>query len=66
MIKEERITHTNKRHAGPNAMAAGAGLAFTVTIWEVSMVASTGSAAELLPVLGHWRYRCSSNLPISG
>lgn len=30
-IKEERITHTNKRHAGPNAVAAGDGLAFTVS-----------------------------------
>lgn len=30
-IKEGRITHTNKRHAGPNAMAAGAGLAFTLS-----------------------------------
>lgn len=31
MIKKERITHTNKRHAGPKATAAGAELAFTVS-----------------------------------
>lgn len=67
MIKEALITHTNKRHAGPKRRRSQrwAGIC-RVAIWEVSMAASTGSATELLPVLVHCRYQCSSKLGLDG
>lgn len=54
-------THTQTRsqakHSGTRRRAG----TYTIITWEVSMEASTGSPLELLPVLVHCRYYCSSS-----
>lgn len=65
MIREIHQPHTHTRHQAKHNGSRRRADTHSIMTWEVSMVASTGSALRLLLVLVHCRCDCSSWISVS-